>query len=93
MRARKFNVPRIMLHFARKHTKVLERRCVPSTWTLLLPLMSKSNVRFRYLTKSGQYSASPVMAVPIPNLPEIERLSPRVVRVLGGNPSKVDDSQ
>ncbi|KAF1982020.1 metallo-beta-lactamase domain-containing protein [Aulographum hederae CBS 113979] len=28
------------------------------------------------------------MASPFPHLPDIERLSPRVVRVLGGNPSK-----
>jgi len=29
------------------------------------------------------------MATQLPTLPEVERLSPLVIRVLGGNPSKV----
>lgn len=60
----------------------------PSSPRLTLTSASKSPWIKKYLDYRIFLKSIRTMTEPLPDLPAVERLSPRVVRILGGNPSK-----
>lgn len=53
-----------------------------------VPILSRTLSAFRHFTKTSKQSHITTMATQLIELPEVERLSPLVIRVLAGNPGK-----